>query len=205
MEEQNIAIRLKVFIDSCGFSHSQFADKCGIPRPTLSQILSGRNKKVSDVIVGQVHRAFPELSIVWLLFGEGTMLNHVSNDGDSGSESASSVSTDKGVSTSDIGGLRNDDKFTTVNAVRDADSLFSSVNDSDFSGNRAANEIFSNLRALNITPETFQHTKDQLVEAENKIKELQLQIDRMRQNPRSVTHITIYYDDSTFETFTPKQ
>ena len=73
MDNDNVAIRLKGFIDSEGLSHSQFADKCGIPKPSLSQLLSGRNKKVSDVIIGQIHRAFPDLSVLWLLFGEGGM------------------------------------------------------------------------------------------------------------------------------------
>ena len=74
MSEENVAIRLKVFIEHLGISSSLFADKCGIPRPTLSQLLNGRNKKVNDVLVGQIHAAYPDLSIVWLLFGEGSML-----------------------------------------------------------------------------------------------------------------------------------
>lgn len=50
----------------------------------------------------------------------------------------------------------------------------------------------------------MQLAQKQIVEAEKRIAELQTQIEKMRQNPRKVTHITVYYDDSTFETFTPK-
>lgn len=53
---------------------SQFADTCYIPRPTISQILNGRNKKISDELIGKIHTAYPDLSIVWLMFGEGDML-----------------------------------------------------------------------------------------------------------------------------------
>ena len=74
MEEQNVATRLKVFMDNEGLTISQFADKCGIPRPSLSQLLSGRNKKLSDVVVKQIHDQFPDLSVLWLMFGEGSML-----------------------------------------------------------------------------------------------------------------------------------
>lgn len=74
MEEDNVAIRLKLFMDYLQISNSQFADQCGIPRPSLSQLLNGRNKKISDVLVKQIHDQFPRLSIVWLLFGEGDML-----------------------------------------------------------------------------------------------------------------------------------
>lgn len=54
-------------------SSTQFADACRIPRPTLSQILSGRNKKISDEVIGKIHEAYPSLSVLWLLFGEGDM------------------------------------------------------------------------------------------------------------------------------------
>ena len=75
MEEENVAVRLKLFMDQMGISNSQFADQCGIPRPSLSQLLNGRNKKISDVIVRQIHDRYPELSVLWLMFGEGSMLN----------------------------------------------------------------------------------------------------------------------------------
>ena len=74
METSNVASRLKLFMDSTGLTNSQFADQCGIPRPSLSQLLSGRNKKLSDVVVKQIHDQFPELSVLWLMFGEGEML-----------------------------------------------------------------------------------------------------------------------------------
>ncbi|MDE6814230.1 MAG: hypothetical protein K2J28_10505, partial [Duncaniella sp.] len=51
-------------------------DECAIPRPTGSQLLAGRNKKVSDEIIGKIHGAYPELNIVWLMFGEGNMLTN---------------------------------------------------------------------------------------------------------------------------------
>lgn len=72
--ESTVATRLKHFMDFKEISITQFADTCGIPRPTLSQLLSGRNKKLSDVIVKLIHERFPELSVLWLMFGEGEML-----------------------------------------------------------------------------------------------------------------------------------
>lgn len=75
MEDQSVATRLKLFMDREGLTNSQFADKCGIPRPSLSQLLSGRNKKLSDVVVKQIHDEFPDLSVLWLMFGEGEMIS----------------------------------------------------------------------------------------------------------------------------------
>ncbi len=70
----DIVTRLKKFLDNTGISNSQFADTCVIPRPTLSQLLNGRNKKVSDEVIAKIHRAYPSLNIMWLLFGDGEML-----------------------------------------------------------------------------------------------------------------------------------
>ncbi len=70
----DIVSRLKRFLEDTGISNSQFADTCEIPRPTLSQLLNGRNKKVSDEVIGKIHRAYPSLNVMWLMFGDGEML-----------------------------------------------------------------------------------------------------------------------------------
>lgn len=177
MEDLNVAIRLKGFIDSEGLTHSQFADRCGIPRPSLSQLLSGRNKKISDVIVGQIHKAFPRLSVLWLLFGEGPMLT--SDSSDSGFQPEIGQSLDSGL------------------------DLFSDT--AEFADGRTENEFRGNVSGLNGPSMTPKQSQYKLVENDSKIAELQLQIEKMRQNPRKVSHITVYYDDSTFETFYPQQ
>lgn len=69
----DIVNRLISFMEAHGIGSTQFADSCGIPRPTLSQILSGRNKKISDAVISKIHNAYPRLSVLWLLFGEGQM------------------------------------------------------------------------------------------------------------------------------------
>lgn len=75
LEENPIIQRLKQFIASTGLSPTQFADKAMIPRPSLSQMLHGRNKSINNQILSKLDEAFPELDIVWLLFGRGTMHN----------------------------------------------------------------------------------------------------------------------------------
>lgn len=69
----NIIQRLNIFMESTGLSVSQFADKLGVPRPSMSQMLNGRNKKVSNEIIEKLHSVFPTLNVSWLLFGEGDM------------------------------------------------------------------------------------------------------------------------------------
>lgn len=210
--EGTLATRLKLFMDTSGLTSSQFADMCGIPRPSLSQILSGRNKKVSDLLIGQIHRAFPDLSITWLLFGEGKV--RVSANESSASDS-STINTD---STLFSGNSDSDPE----NFVRNAS--LSGVSYADGVGNSNLGEIFKNsgseisgirsvsqpgkeyftLGGLKRGEISHNSSKNESFETEMKIMDLQRQIENLRKNPRRVVQITIYYDDSTFETFVPK-
>ncbi|MCX4263579.1 MAG: helix-turn-helix transcriptional regulator [Muribaculaceae bacterium] len=72
--ETPIIQRLNEFIRYTGLSSTQFADKAGIPRPTLSQMVHGRNKSVNNQMLAKLNENFPELNILWFLFGQGTML-----------------------------------------------------------------------------------------------------------------------------------
>lgn len=73
IEDSPIIQRLKTYIEYVGLSTTQFADKASIPRPTFSQLLRGRNKTINNQILGKLNDGFPELNIMWLLFGQGEM------------------------------------------------------------------------------------------------------------------------------------
>ena len=62
--ETPIIQRLNEFIRYTGLSSTQFADKAGIPRPTLSQMVHGRNKSVNNQMLAKLNENFPELSIM---------------------------------------------------------------------------------------------------------------------------------------------
>lgn len=70
----DIVSRIKFFLAQMGIANSLFADVCGIPRPSLSQLLNGRNKKVSNEVIDKIHAAYPEINMMWLMFGDGEML-----------------------------------------------------------------------------------------------------------------------------------
>ena len=194
MEQDNVAIRLKGFIQELGVTNSQFADKCGIPRPSLSQLLGGRNKKISDVIVGQIHQAYPELSVLWLLFGEGPMINanaaEVGPDGSSymGSDSRDGIQSEMA---DEIGqdGIMDGGLFDMLPENRPV-----------YKGA----EQYENLRALNNAKKAYNTAVNKGNDCEEKLAEMKKQIEKMEKKPRKVTQITVYYDDSTFETFYPR-
>lgn len=73
LSDNPIIQRLKQFMSQTGLTSTQFADKASIPRPTLSQMLHGRNKSINNQVLAKLDENFPELNIVWLLFGRGDM------------------------------------------------------------------------------------------------------------------------------------
>ena len=65
-------VRIKKWIEYKGLKASNFADKIGVNRATVSHILSGRNKPSIDFIEKMI-RSFPDLNIDWLMIGAGFM------------------------------------------------------------------------------------------------------------------------------------
>lgn len=105
--------RLKFFLETHQIAISQFADTCRIPRPTLSQILSGRNKKISDELITKIHNAYPELSVLWLMFGEGEM------------ESAANIETSEPQNSTPVPYIQAQESDTQDDATQpDENSLF---------------------------------------------------------------------------------
>ena len=55
-----------------GLTQKEFAARLCVAEGTLSSIFNGRTKPTSN-LVNAVHTFFPEVSINWLMFGEGDM------------------------------------------------------------------------------------------------------------------------------------
>lgn len=70
-----------------GLSNAEFAEKIGISTSSLSHIFSGRNNPSLDV-VKRIHKSFPEISLNWIMYGEGNM--YATDSGKNGDTSQSS-------------------------------------------------------------------------------------------------------------------
>jgi DNA-binding XRE family transcriptional regulator len=88
--------RIKQLLDWQQLSSTQFADRIGVGRPVVSHILSERNKPSLEV-VQRVIAAFPEISLAWLLSGNGPML---ATEADAASVPSSETSFNNSASTS---------------------------------------------------------------------------------------------------------
>ena len=201
MSDDNIAIRLKFLVEKLGINSSQFADECKIPRPTFSQILNGRNKKLSNQIITQIHNSYPNVSINWLLFNEGPafigapVLDNATPDIDdsfslnNSNENGGAISPEANSEKKSYRFLNSGEENQFQNPKYPGEYTDSEKEDKDSALNSAQkHSINSDFKEVNTILENA---------------ELMAELNKMRQKQRKVVSVTIYYDDSTFETFKP--
>ncbi|QNP51399.1 helix-turn-helix domain-containing protein [Hymenobacter qilianensis] len=70
--------RIRQILQTRQLSPTQFADALGLARPIISHVLSGRNKPSLEV-VQKIIAAFPDISLPWLLSGQGPMMASVAS------------------------------------------------------------------------------------------------------------------------------
>lgn len=71
--------RIRQIQTQMNFSQVQFSSETGISTATLSGIYTGRTQP-TNAIISRIHTRFPEISISWLMFGEGNMMEAEGNE-----------------------------------------------------------------------------------------------------------------------------
>ena len=64
--------RLKRLLEDKNMTQAEFADYIGVGRPSITHIMTGRDKS-SQTVVSNTLLHFPEINPMWLLKGEGEM------------------------------------------------------------------------------------------------------------------------------------
>lgn len=65
--------RIRQIMDHFGFSQQNFAAKLDVAPATISSIFTGRTNPTNK-LVQAIHKAFPTVDTNWLMFGEGEMM-----------------------------------------------------------------------------------------------------------------------------------
>ena len=68
MNKKNILNRIKKIISDNNLSNSEFAEKIGIPKSSVTHLLSERNNPSLDVII-KISETFDDISTDYLIFG----------------------------------------------------------------------------------------------------------------------------------------
>lgn len=182
----DIVSRLKTYINHLNIPVTQFADNCNIPRPTLSQLLNGRNKKVSDELIGKIHDAYPLLSVLWLMFGEGDMLHNKNIE----------ISEAQNESIFDLNGNE---------SITDEQTTPSIDFNRDFNETDSKNFI-PQPSSLSLQPDKgFNATglnSDKAIDSNEKISANNT-ITFNADLSKKIVNIIVYYNDNSFESFVP--
>ena len=177
--------RLKLFLQQSGIANSQFADNCEIPRPTLSQLLNGRNKKVSDEVIAKIHRAYPHLNIMWLMFGDGEMFVPNAKSGDA---VQFAQPLENGSAGSAPAGVQGAKKSTTISFGDDSAPFAAQQSPRGGATATAMADALQHMARMNQPPRGARQTGGSAP----------------AQDERSVVSIMVLYSDGRFETFTPQ-
>lgn len=173
-DESPIIQRLKQFIAQTGLSITQFADKAGIPRPTFSQMLRGRNRSLNNQTLEKFAAAFPEIDILWLLFGD-KYPGQTSN-----------------IKTSEPQNI--DDSLSTASEIAEKKETTYHINHNDETSSSMTNQTEVEMEYgephKTWAPSVFCSSSDTSVKNPAPAK--------------LVTSIIVFYSDNSFETFVPR-
>lgn len=86
--------RIYQIMQSVNMTQRDFASALGISPSSLSSIFNGHTSPTNNMVQA-IHRRFPEISITWLMFGEGEM--HVADATDSAATPSGDGSQNEGV------------------------------------------------------------------------------------------------------------
>lgn len=209
----DLVSRLKIYLDSRQISITQFADECGIPRPTGSQLLAGRNKKVSDEIIGKIHSAYPDLNIVWLMFGEGNMENDTNIKTSEPQNNLKSIypipnntENQQSSTTEKSHGINLENNFEKINQQEQTSKTRSQS--PTLPGLGVGNTFTFDAAGNNVDSSFTLASTDSMEKPLNKKSEFAAdqEAESITLTPgkgKRVTGIVVYYDDCTYESFIP--
>ena len=205
----DLVSRLKQYLNFRGISITQFADECEIPRPTASQLLAGRNKKVSDEIIGKIHYTYPDLSVSWLMFGEGDMVadaNIKTSEPQTDKNGAENrpqhiEPQDSAIIEDNIFSEHDSDANTSASAKIANEDFYFGDTTFTFGPNHGTSHIEPRNESPVVNPPTDSNRDN---DSANMTQAPQANtITVTPEKGKCVTGIVVYYSDSTYESFIP--
>ena len=161
-------------MQSMRLSQQDFANRLGISAASLSSIFTGRTNPTNNHVMA-VHRAFPDISVNWLIFGEGSMYA----EGSSGADAALGAGDDGLVS---LG-------TTDTESEKGPNDLFSAAYQAGLSSSSpvSTSQLPPRERDLARRAAVYEQKNTNVV-------------DKPR---RKIKEIRVFFDDGTYEAFIP--
>lgn len=175
--------RIRRVMEYAQLSQQDFAMRLDISPASLSSIFTGRTNPTNNHVMA-IHRAFPDININWLMFGEGNMLT------DKSSPLADTLLDPSIPSTNNLNKNKNTEnvnKGVTVNS--------SAL--SDYSASER-----TSLRHSSISEQSIPYS-NKLAVLDN--IDLMSRAGLIEKKPRKIKEIRVFYDDGTYESFSPSK
>lgn len=170
--------RIKTVMESNHMTQKIFAQFTGISEGSLSGVLNSKTKPTL-MMVDAIHEHFPQVSLEWLLYGIGPMKV---DDADAAQADTSGAGGSQGA-------LGTSGSLAGMSAAPGVGQA------SPQSGGVASSPLLFDVQQA---PADARYSADRAGAAQTQIK----YVDKPQ---RRITEIRIFYDDQTWETFTPKK
>lgn len=170
--------RIRQIMEHYGLSQQNFAAKLDISAATISSIFNGRTNPTNKQVQA-IHRAFPEVDTNWLMFGEGEMMRPLASDAENGD-----------------GGAKVDNE---VEALHEDAKLFSEPAMVIGTGVPSPQQSMTYGNAAQ-QGRTSRREAAMLAQQYGGMMDVANMIDK---KPRKIKEIRVFFDDGTFEVFSP--
>lgn len=168
--------RIKQFMLDKGMTQKALAAELCISEATLTGIFTGRTRPTVNII-DAFHQFFPEVNMYWLMYGEGEIYSSSASSEGSSSESENSATSSSSASPLSSADVRQ----TTLSGASEGAHY---------------GDLFSATAHQTSAPHPSMQVPQQMVMPQV----IEKYIDKPR---RKITEIRIFFDDGTYETFTP--
>ena len=169
--------RIRQLMLDKAMSQKSFASELCIAEATLSGIFNGRTRPTNQT-VSAIHECFPEVNVMWLMFGEGDMYT----------SQPSSANTPASPQEDGHDGEETADSFSLQNAAQDHQDASPVHQECSTFGEQLhpSSHPSAHMSSARMIPAQVQY--------------IEKYIDKPQ---RKITEIRIFFDDGTYETFTP--
>ncbi len=201
--------RISLVLKTKNMSSAQLADELGVQRSGISHILNGRNKPSLDFILRLIKK-YPDISVNWLLFGEGAMMNPYPLTGIADGSQKSSIQKSMLELFADTSMVK-ENNATPEASEDDISGAINTVNqgidndfDSDsFNGQKNLSSLKEeDIRPFGSSPGKNHQNSTANIKQDNKEE---LEIPKREQNQsKKIDRIIVFYHDRSFREYYPE-
>ncbi len=185
--------RIKQVMSWANMTQNDFAQKLKVSPASLSSIFSGRTRP-TNMHISSIHGAFPQVSINWLMFGEGEMILRNQQPLSEGGDLFSSIS-DNGYGNNHPDGSSDESLIQLAAGVSEQGQYA----DPSQQGASGSAEGYRN-QTRRQSKDSRGASQEQYGTDKNRLPNTSNSFDIPQ---RKITEIRVFYDNGTYESFFP--